>query len=614
MPAGFAVSTAFKAIDKTAKVLKTIQGNAKKTAVAVGGSFKKASATAARSFKIAGKKISGTLSKLERKTALFGSKFKGAFKTGIAVAGIASITLAMQAGITTGLEFEQTIVNASAKFGQAAAPGTQAFKDLERAAKDVGATTEFTASQAAQGLNFLALAGFNANQSIAALPAVVDLATAAQVDLATASDIATDTLGAMGLATKDTAQLTLNLARVNDVLAKTSTTANTSMEQMFEAITEGGPVATSVGASIEQFAALTGKLADAGIKGGRAGTTLKNVFLSLSAPVDRGASRLKALGVVTKDASGNMRDVTRIMDDLNKATKTFGTADRAAAIKDIFGKIPIAGVNILLAQGGDALRDYQADLENAAGASKDMAAVMRNTTQAAVKTLKSALEGLGLVVFDQIKPAFTDMIKGLTFVVGGWAKFLEMHPGIISILVTIAKIAVPVLAITAAIIGLNVALGIFNFLLVANPIGLVVIAIVAAIALIVVLKDQFIAIGAIIFTALVSPTLLFMKLLGQIPGLGFLNDAANAVFSGAGNLAKNAFTSGGEADAEGAGGDISTPEVALSKQISETNKTSTSRVILEDGTGRARMADGDGGGMVEIIPRTASFDDSGIAA
>jgi TP901 family phage tail tape measure protein len=614
VPAGFAVSTAFKAIDKTAKVLKTIQGNAKKTAVAVGGSFKKASATAARSFKIAGKKISGTLSKLERKTAIFGSKFKSAFKTGIAVAGIASITLAMQAGITTGLEFEQTIVNASAKFGQAAAPGTQAFKDLEKAAKDVGATTEFTASQAAGGLDKLALAGFSAKNSIAALPAVVDLATAAQVDLVTASDIATDTLGAMGLATKDATQLTLNLARVNDVFAKATTTANTSIEQLFEAMSEGGPIAARLGVSIEQFAALSGKLADANIKGGRAGTTLKNVFIRLAAPVDKGANALKRLGVSTKDAQGNLRDVTRILDDINKATKTLGTGERAEALNEIFGKIPIAGVNVLLAQGGQALRDYQRQLENAAGSSAEMAAVMRNTTAAAVKTLKSALEGLGLVVFDQIKPAFTDMVKGLTFVIGGWAKFLEMHPGIISILVTIAKIAVPVLAITAAIIGLNVALGIFNFLLVANPIGLIVIAIVAAIALIVVLRKQFIAIGAIIFTALVSPTLLFMKLLGQIPGLGFLNDAANAVFSGAGNLAKNAFTPGGEAEPEGAGGGISTPEVALSKQISETNKTSTSRVILEDSTGRARMADGDGGGMVEIIPRTASFDDSGIAA
>ena len=598
----FAVSTAFTALDKTTKVLKTIARNSKATSTAMAGGFKKMSASAARSFKTAGAKISATLSKIERKTNLLGGKLKGAFTTGIAVAGIAAVTLAMQAGITTGLKFEQTIVNASAKFGTVARPGTEAFKAIEKAAKDIGATTEFTASQAAEGLNFLALAGFNAQQSIAALPRVVDLATAAQIDLATASDIATDTLGAMGLATKDTTQLGLNLARVNDVLAKTSTTANTSIEQMFEAITEGGPVAVSAGASIEQFAALTGKLADAGIKGGRAGTTLKNVFIRLAAPLDKGANALKRLGVTTKDAQGNLRDVTRILDDINAATKDLGTAEKADVLNRIFGKIPIAGVNVLLKEGGDSLRDYQKQLENAAGSSEAMAAVMRNTTAAAVKTLKSAFEGLGLVIFDQIKPAFTDVVKGLTFMIGGWAKFLEMHPKIIGFLVTFTKIAAPILAITAAVIGLNVAIGIFNFLLVANPIGLIVIGIVAVIALLVTFRKQLFVIGATIFGLLISPILIFMAMLGKIPGLGFLGDAASSV---AGTIAGAVF--GDEAQPESAKGDLSTPEIATAKQISETREQTTNRVIIEDGTGRARRAEDDGTGVVELIQRNADL-------
>ena len=609
--ADFAVSTAFTAIDKTSKVLKSIANTAKATTMGMAGRFRSMGASAARSFKTAASKISGSLAKIERKTQAIGGKFAGAFKTGIAVAGIAALTLAINQGVRTGLDFEQTIVNASAKFGPAAARGTQAFKAIEAAAKNVGATTEFTASQAAEGLNFLALAGFNAEQSIAALPKVVDLATAAQVDLATASDIATDTLGAMGLATKDAAQLGRNLSRVNDVLAKTTTTANTSMTQLFEAITEGGPVAIKVGSNIEQFSALAGKLADAGIKGSKAGTTLKNVFTQLAAPVDKGAAALKRIGVTTKDAQGNLRDVTKILDDINKGTAELGTADKAEVIKDIFGKIPLAGVNVLLSQGGQALRDYQRDLENASGASGAMAEVMRSTTSAAVKTLNSAFEGLQLTIFEQIQPAFTAAVIGLTKFIGGWAQFIKMHPGIISLLVTIGKIALPVIAVTAAIVVLNVAIAAFNFLIAANPVGLIVIGIVAAIAAIIVFRKEIIAIGAVILGVLLMPLMQILKLISLIPGLGFIGKGVDAVAGGLKGAISEGF--GGGEDAKD-GGDLKTPAIATAKQISETRKTTTNRLLIDDPSGRARLAEDDGTGSVELIRRNAGLMDEPMGA
>lgn len=601
----FSVSTAFKGLDKTSKVLNAIKGKGKVAAAGMKGHFKSMSASAARSFKSAGRKITGVLSKIERKTAFLGSSLTEKFKTGVIIAGIAGLTIAMQQGIRTGLEFEQTVVNAAAKFGPAVRPGTQAFNDLAKAAKGVGATTEFTASQAASGLNFLALAGLDARQSIAALPKVVDLATAAQVDLATASDIATDTLGAMGLATKDSVQLSTNLARVNDVLAKATTTANTSIEQLFEAITEGGPVAVKSGSNIEQFAALAGKLADAGIKGSRAGTTLKNVFIRLAAPTTQASGALKKLGVTTKDARGNLRDVTRVLDDINKATAALGTAEKAEVLNAIFGKIPIAGVNVLLAQGGEALRDYQKTLEGAAGASKEMADVMRGTSLAAVKTLKSALEGLGLVIFGQLEPSFTTAVKGLTAFIGGWAEFLQQHPGIIKVILTIAKIAVPIAAVTGAMLTLNIAVAAFNFLLAANPIGLVAIGITAAITLIVIFRKQVLAVGAVIVGSLIAPILAFMKLLGKIPGLGFLSKAADVATGKLINVVKEGF--GGEAGETAPEGEIKTPAIATAKQISESRKETTNRVIIEDGTGRARRAEDDGTGMVEVIRRNGSL-------
>ena len=609
MPGSFVVSTVFKGVDKTTKTIKQVTRSATKMATGVRQRFKSMAVASVRAFKTAGMKVSGVLSRMGRKTAIFGGKFKNAFGTGIAIAGIASLTLAMQAGIRTGIQFEQTVVNAAAKFGPAARPGTEAFKQLTAAAKGVGEATEFTATQAASGLNFLAMAGFSAEQSIAALPAVVDLATAAQVDLATASDIATDSLGAFGLATKDPIQLSKNLARVNDVLAKTVTTANTDMTQLFETIKEGGPIAISAGSSIEQFAALAGKLANAGIKGTRAGTTLKNVFVRLSATSPVAAKTLSKLGVATRTANGDLRDVVQILGDLDKATSKLGTAQKAEVLNNIFGRIPIAGVNVLLKEGAENMAAYQAEIQGAAGASKDMASVMRSTFGAQVKIMNSNIEALGLTIFDQLVPAFAQVVKGVTFMVGGWNQFLKLHPGIISLIVTIGKIAIPVIAVTAAVIALNVAIAALNFLIAANPVGLIVIGIVAAIAAIVVFRKQIIAVGAIIVGALISPILLLMKLLAMIPGLGGLGKAADAAVTGLVGTAVEGF--GGTMPAAQDGGEsrLASPQIATAKQISESRRETTNRVIIEDGTGRARGAEDGAGGVVEIIPRTAAFDD-----
>jgi len=613
--ADFAVSTAYKAIDKTTRVLKHIARSGKAAASGMAGRFKQMSASAVRSFKVAQTKITAVLSKLSRKTEIFGKGFKKAFTAGVAIAGIASFTLAAQSAISTGLEFEQTIVNAAAKFPGAIRPGTKEFQALEAAARDVGATTEFTASEAASGLNFLAMAGMNAEQSIAALPKVVDLATASQTDLATATDIATDTLGAMGLATSDAAQLSKNLARVNDVMAKTVTTSNTDMIRLFETIKEGGPVAISAGSSLEQFAAMAGVLANSGIKSGQAGTTLKNVFLRLAAATPEAAKQLKRMGVQTKDSSGNLRDVVDILGDLDSATKKLGTAEKAAVLNEIFGKIPIAGVNILLDAGADKLRAYQKQLEGAAGASKQMADVMRGTTLGSFKTMKSAAEGLGLTIFKQLQPSINSIIKGLTSVIRVINKFLEANPWVIKTLVAFAKIAAPVLAVASAIaivhgaiLALNIAMIAFNVIMAANPVILVVLAITAAIAAIIVFRKQIIAIGAAIVGLLIAPIILFMKLLSKIPGLGALGRAADSITGAIKGAISEGF--GGDVKVEGGtGAGIVAPQAAMTKKISETTNETQNKLVIEDRTGRARMTEDGAPGVIQMTPRTAGMDE-----
>jgi Phage-related minor tail protein. len=370
MSGRFSVEAVFKAVDRMTAPVTRMQNRVGRLTRSMGRGF----------------------DKLNRSVGNFTSSVK---RSALAVtAAMVMSSAAMANVIGTGAQFEQTLVNAAAKFPGEIRKGTAAFQQLETAARRTGSTTEFSASQSAEALNFLAMAGFNAEASVAALPGVVDLATAAQVDLATATDVASDSLGAFGLMTKDATKLGANLARVNDVIARTTTSANTTVETLFETIKDGAPVATTAGATIETFAALAGELANAGIKGSKAGTTLKNMFLSLSAPGTGAAKILARLGVQTKDADGNMRDIVDILEDLNGSLDGLGTADRSGVLEGIFGKIPIAGVNVLLASGSDRLREYRKELEGASGASATMASVMRDTLQGRLNSLKSVVEGV----------------------------------------------------------------------------------------------------------------------------------------------------------------------------------------------------------------------------
>lgn len=390
MAGRFSVETVFKAVDQITKPIRRMQT-----------SVERMTRSASRNLR----KVNDQMSKLGAGIRSVG------LAAGIA---LAPLGVAMADVVKVGADFEQTLTNAAAKFPGGIRRGTEAFRALEMAAKQTGKTTEFSASQSAEALNFLAMAGFDAESAIAALPGVVNLATAAQVDLATATDVASDALGAFGLMTKDAAQLGTNLARVNDVIARTTTSANTTVESLFETIKDGAPVATTAGASLETFAALAGEMANAGIKGSQAGTTLKNVFLGLSAPTAGASKILRRLGVQTADTEGNMRDVIDILEDLGKSLDGLGTAQRSGVLEGIFGKIPIAGVNVLLASGSDRLREYRAQLEGAEGASRNMADTMRDTVLGRFRSLMSAVEGVKIELFSMNRGPLAETIDFLT--------------------------------------------------------------------------------------------------------------------------------------------------------------------------------------------------------
>ncbi len=370
-------------------------------------------------------------SKMRKSSLGLGKLMGGIIGSRLIIGGLNAIKRGIGEVTNQFIGFDKAITAAGAKFGDAFKRGTKGAEKLRKTARGIGAETEFTATQAAEGLDFLALAGFNAAQSMSLLPGVVDLATATQTDLARSSDIASDSLGAFNLMTKDSVQLQKNLSRVMDVMAKTTTTANTDMNMMFESVKKGAPTFTDAGQSVETFAAFVGKLADAGIKGTDSGTALRNMMLSLAGPTGEARSQLNRLGVETTDSNGNFRDAIDIIADLENGLKGYGSAQRAAALKAIFGKRTVTSMNIILSKGSEELRKYREKLLNSQGASKELAEEMRQSLGVQLEKIKSGLIEVGFKFFDVFGKTIQKSIKFISKLVDRLNKFLKINKKII---------------------------------------------------------------------------------------------------------------------------------------------------------------------------------------
>lgn len=315
------------------------------------------------------------------------------------------------------LDFEDAITAASAKFGifDRKSP---AFKALGETAREVGATTEFTSSQAAEGLRFLAKAGWEANSALKALPSFVDLATASEMEFSRAADIATDVMGAFRLKSSDATENLKQLVRVNDVLSKAVNMSNIDMEDLFETIKFAGPIAKTAGVSLEDFSAMAAFVGGAGIKGSMGGTALRTMFLNLVAPTDsikgklaefnteiKNVKHLKAnrkalakLGIVL-DETGKLTPI-KTLQVMNERMKKLSPSARAAALNIIFGKRAVSASSVAMDGASGALQKFQKDLKGASGTSKKMAKFMRGSLSKRFAELKSAAIELGFKFID----------------------------------------------------------------------------------------------------------------------------------------------------------------------------------------------------------------------
>lgn len=341
------------------------------------------------------------LNDAESKGSKFGGGLATAAKVGMAAVGTATTAIVGfgAASVKTGMGFDSSMSQVAATMGKT----TEEIGELRDFAQEMGRTTAFSATEAADALNYMALAGYDANTSMEMLPNVLNLASAGAMDLATASDMVTDAQSALGLEMGD-------MEGFVDQLAQTASKSNTSVQQLGEAIlTVGGTAKVLSGGTTELNTAL-GILADNGIKGSEGGTKLRNVILSLSAPTDKAAAELEALGVSTVDAEGNMRPLEDIMGELGDSLDGLGTADRAAVINTIFNKQDIGAVNALLDTSADRWNELSAAIDDSAGSAQKMADTQLDNLQGSVTLFKSALEGAQIAISDALSPALKEFV------------------------------------------------------------------------------------------------------------------------------------------------------------------------------------------------------------
>ena len=313
-----------------------------------------------------------------------------------------------KSSVSVGMSFDASMSQVAATMGTT----VDQIDNLTKVAKEMGSSTKFTATQAADALNYLALAGYDADKAAEVLPSVLNLAAAGGMDLAYASDLVTDAMASLNIEANKQ-----NVDDFGNKLAKAASKANANVSQLGEAIlTVGGTAANLKGGTTELTTAL-GLLANVGIKGAEGGTHLRNIILSLQSPTDAATKLMQKLGLQVYDAQGNMRGLNDILGDLNSAMNGMTQGQKDSIINQLFNKTDLAAVNGLLAAQGFQWDNLAAQIDNADGAMDQMAETQIDNLQGAMTIMSSAVEGLQLAVYQQLEPALKDTVKWGTGIV-----------------------------------------------------------------------------------------------------------------------------------------------------------------------------------------------------
>lgn len=473
-------------IDKATSPLKSIAGAFKN----MGKASDKANDDLTRTQKVLSG-IGKTQNRLNRAAAGIDRQTKG---IGSQAVGVAALGLSLKAALNPAIKFEQAMKDLeSVAFGAADAtvPVAQNMGLLSKQAKQLGSSTAFSATQAAEGQLFLAKAGFKTNEILKSMPGLLDLAAASGTDLGRSSDILSDLLGAFGKTAEDTGKLA-------DVLAAATSSANVDMETLFETLKVAAPIGIAAGQSMEGITTATALLGNVGIKGSMAGTALKNAFVNLASPAAKGAKVLKELGISTSDSAGNMLPLEDIMQSLGEKAKTLSQTKRIKAFDAVFGKIAMAGaINLQKAVTSGDFDKMLKNLQNSEGVAKKMAKIRMDSTEGSITQLMSAVEGIAISFGSILTPILRGTAQVLTALTSPIQNFIKENETLVKVIGVFAgamlAAKIGVLAYTAtmwlispAIKAFSLALSLskvpliaFNALIAANPIGMMAVGVLA---------------------------------------------------------------------------------------------------------------------------------------
>ena len=401
----------------------------------------------------------------------------------------ATVTALGTASVKTAADFEIAMSKVAAVSG---ASGKE-LEDLTAKAREMGSKTKFFASEAAEAMNYMAMAGWKTEDMLSGIEGVMNLAAASGEDLATTSDIVTDALTAFGLSAQDSGHFA-------DVLAAASSNANTNVSMMGETFKYCAPIAGALGFSVEDTAEAIGLMANAGIKSTQAGTSLRTIMTNLSGEVKICGENIGEVTVATTNADGSMRDLSDILADCRTAFSGLSESEKAAAAESLVGKNAMSGFLALMNAGEGDSAKLSVAIDNCNGAAQSMADTMNNNLEGQLTILKSQLQELAISFGEILLPA----VKKIVGWVQGFINVLNSLPdGVKETIVTVALIAAalgPVLIIIGKIItavgtimtivpkvvgvikAVKTAFLALNATMLANPIVLIIAAIAALVA------------------------------------------------------------------------------------------------------------------------------------
>ncbi|UNY48481.1 tail length tape-measure protein [Bacillus phage rho14] len=390
-----------------------------------------------------------------------GGKMRSVGSSVAMTSGIAfgALALSLRDAVQVGIDFEKQMSKVQAISGGSAAE----IAKLREQAKELGATTVFTASQAADAQGFLAMAGFKVNDIYDAMPGMLSLAAAGQLELGTAADITSNIMSAFALKAKES-------GHASDVIAYAAANANTNVEQMGEAMKFLAPNANSLGWGMEESAAAIMAFGDAGLQGSIAGQAFGTSLIRLASPTGKASKLVKKLGFDFFDAAGNMKSMPEVVEEMEKGLKGMTKEQQAAALKTIVGAEAYKHWAILLQKGSKALGDNTKALEKSDGAAKKMADTMLDNAHGSIVAFQSALEGAKIKLTESLLPALGDLAnKGSDLIM----MFNNLDSGTVQTIAKTAVLATGVLGVTTAVATLTAGIG--ALLAFTGPVGLAIV-------------------------------------------------------------------------------------------------------------------------------------------